>query len=79
VKEGKSNYRYAYRHVEGTIVNGDERCDFSFDIKTRGRLITFLILVEEKFDSNNEGYLDVEIVDKNYDFKMRHFSMSDHE
>ena len=45
--------------MEGTIVNGYERCDFSFDIKTKGRLITFLISVEEKFDNNNEGYLDV--------------------
>jgi hypothetical protein len=59
VQEGKEHHRYVYRHVEGVIINGDERCDFSFDIKTRGRLITFLIVIEEKFDSKNEGYLDV--------------------
>lgn len=30
------------------IVNGDERCDFSFEINATYQLITYLILIEQK-------------------------------
>lgn len=71
----KSHYTYVYRHVECTIVNGEQRVEFSFDIAMRYKLITFLINIEERTSVDSEdGWLDVEVVDRDYEFKMRHFS-----
>ena len=46
----------------------------------RYKLITFQINIEERCGEDSpDGYLDVEVVDRDYEFKMRHFSAGEEE
>lgn len=67
-------FKYAYRKVRVQITNFTEYREFEFNIYTLHNLVTYEILIEQRKDKEGESYLDVLVTDRDYDFKMSHFT-----